>query len=228
MRTLAIGDLHGCSRALDALLELVDPTRDDELVLLGDYVDRGPDSRGVLDRVIALQQTHRVVALLGNHDQMMLDARGDPGSDWPTGYGLNTLQSYACSSAPAALEQVPAAHWRLLESCAELHETAAHIFVHANLYPDVDLAEQPTFMTRWEQLDPDASRPHCSGKTMICGHTSQKSGLPLDLGHAVCIDTYAHGGGWLTCLEPATGKVWQARQDGRVRAGWLGALDELS
>ena len=60
MRTLAVGDVHGCSTALDALLAAVNPTPDDLLVFLGDYVDRGPDSRGVIDRVLALRRTHRL------------------------------------------------------------------------------------------------------------------------------------------------------------------------
>jgi serine/threonine protein phosphatase 1 len=58
---------------------------------------------------------------------------------------------------------------------------------------------------------------------MICGHTSQKSGLPLNLGHTVCIDTFAHGGGWLTCLDVRTGLYWQANQNGGLRTD---ALDQ--
>src|SRR5256885_14038851 len=77
MRTLAIGDVHGASAALDALLALVRPTPDDFLVFLGDYVDRGPDTRGVLDRLIALGKSHRCVFLRGNHELMMTRARHD-------------------------------------------------------------------------------------------------------------------------------------------------------
>jgi serine/threonine protein phosphatase 1 len=64
--------------------------------------------------------------------------------------------------------------------------------------------------------------PHESGKIMVCGHTSQKSGEPLDYGHAVCIDTWAHGGGWLTCLDVSSRQYWQANQQGQVRVGRLG------
>jgi serine/threonine protein phosphatase 1 len=59
--------------------------------------------------------------------------------------------------------------------------------------------------------------PHESGKTVIVGHTSQKSGEILDLGHLVCIDTYCHGGSWLTALEVTTGQVWQANRNGELR-----------
>ena len=92
--------------------------------------------------------------------------------------------------------------------------------MHANAYPDVPLAEQPVYMLRWESFGDPA--PHASGKVMVCGHTSQKSGRPRVLEHAVCIDTWPHGrGGWLTCLEVTTGRVWQANEDGALSEGWL-------
>jgi serine/threonine protein phosphatase 1 len=56
---------------------------------------------------------------------------------------------------------------------------------------------------------------------MVCGHTSQKSGVPLNVGHAVCIDTRVYGKGWLTCLDVTSGKVWQANQAGSVRTAWI-------
>lgn len=222
-RVLAIGDVHGCARALDALLAAVAPGSDELLITLGDYVDRGPDSRGVLERLIALQGTHRLVSLIGNHDQMMLDARsGDPEKQWwLTDYGVETLASYATPCDAGSLATVPAAHWAFLEACRDVFETATHVFVHANLYPDLPLDQQPPFMTRWESLDPASSAPHASGKVMVCGHTSQRSGRPLNLGHAIGIDTWAHGGGWLTALDVLSGRIWQANQRGEVQTGWL-------
>jgi serine/threonine protein phosphatase 1 len=214
-RTLAIGDIHGCSAALDALLTLVAPERDDVVITLGDYVDRGPDSQGVLERLLSVAGRVHLVPLLGNHDQMMLEARDGGGLDWQTGYGEETIASYG-----GDLEQVPGAHWAFLERCRDWHETTTHIFAHASVEPNVDIEEQSTDVLRWKSLRADVA-PHRSGKTLICGHTSQKDGRPLDLGHAVCIDTYAYGGGWLTCLEPASGRVWMANQRGETRSGWL-------
>src|SRR4051812_40922994 len=78
VRTLAIGDIHGCSKALDALLALVKPGPQDQIVTLGDYVSRGPDSRGVVDRLVRLSKGGRLVALRGNHEQMMMDGRESP------------------------------------------------------------------------------------------------------------------------------------------------------
>ena len=73
-RTLAIGDVHGCLTALDTLLGFVELRPTDQLIFLGDYVDRGPDSKGVLDRLIELRRLHEVVFLRGNHEVMMANA----------------------------------------------------------------------------------------------------------------------------------------------------------
>ena len=74
MRKLAIGDIHGCNKTFQALLNQINLTKDDELTLLGDYIDRGKDSKGVIDTILALQSTgYNVRTLRGNHEQMMLD-----------------------------------------------------------------------------------------------------------------------------------------------------------
>ncbi|HVK19427.1 MAG TPA: metallophosphoesterase family protein [Fimbriiglobus sp.] len=219
MRTLAIGDVHGASATLDALLAVVRPTPEDLLVFLGDYVDRGPDTRGVLDRLIALEGSHRCVFLRGNHELMMTRARHDRGElrMWQSVGGRQALASYG----PAAtLADVPAAHWDFLDDrLVDYHETGTHIFVHANLFPELSLDEQPEEMLFWEFL----GRPvrHVSGKTVVCGHSSQKSGEVLDLGDTICIDTFAYGGGWLTCLDVGSLRYWQANLQGQTREGWL-------
>lgn len=73
MRILAIGDIHGCSIALDSLLAAVVPQPEDKIITLGDYVDRGPDTKGVIDRLIALHATGQLIPLRGNHEQIMLN-----------------------------------------------------------------------------------------------------------------------------------------------------------
>jgi serine/threonine protein phosphatase 1 len=221
MRVLAIGDIHGCLKALDTLLAAVAPRPEDLLITLGDYTDRGPDSRGVLDRLIALHATGRLVALRGNHDEMFLEARADPAGMWVSVGGRETMESYDAFPTADGLLQVPEAHWRFLEeSCVDWYETATHIFVHANVYPDLPLDEQPTSMLYWEKLT--APVAHVSGKIMVCGHTRQKNGLPLDLGTAICIDTGVYEpDGWLTCLDVRNGRYWQANERGQVREGRL-------
>ncbi len=226
MRTLAIGDVHGCLRALDALLEEVAPQRDDVVVMLGDYVDRGPDSKGVLDRLLALGMHCRCLTLKGNHDLMMLAGREDLEhfSEWLKCGGKQTLASYqAKEDLGSFAEAIPPRHWRFLEDdCVPYHENGTHFFVHANVYPDLPLGEQPDYMLYWEKLESATWQPHESGKTMICGHSVQRSGRPLVLDHAICIDTWVYGDGWLTCLDVGLEVYWQANERGEKRIGTLG------
>lgn len=222
MRVLAIGDVHGCLSALDALLDWVKPTRDDLLVTLGDYVDRGPDSRGVIERLMTLQQTHTVVCLRGNHEAMMVDAyNGGRGEKrmWLSVGGVETLASYGIRAGmDATLDDVPREHWNWLATrLVDYHETEHFIFVHASVLPDYDMDAQPDFALLWEYL-PEAVRHH-SGKIVVCGHTSQKSGVPKVVPGAVCIDTRAFSTGWLTCLDAHEGRYWQTDMRGNRREG---------
>ena len=216
-RILAIGDIHGCLTALETLAAFVPFADEDLLVTLGDYVDRGPDTREVLDWLIARLATGHLIPLRGNHEIMLLEAR--EGSDdrrfWLKFGGHEALASYS-DSPEVSLADIPAAHWRFIENeTLPYHETETHLFVHAGLVPDLALADQPDDALFWQRFyDPP---PHQSGKTMICGHTAQREGRPLNIGHAVCIDTWVYGEGWLTCLDPLSGEYWQANQQGEAR-----------
>lgn len=225
MRTLVIGDVHGCLRAFDALLNEVDPQPDDLLVTLGDYIDRGPNSKGVLDRMLALASRCRCLHLKGNHELMMLGGREDAEhfSEWLQSGGKRTLASYRANEDWQIFsEAIPIRHWRFLsEDCVPYHETATHFFVHANVDPELPLAEQPDCMLYWENLETGTWHPHKSGKTMVCGHSIQRSGRPLVLDHAICIDTWAYGDGWLTCLDVDLEVYWQANERGQTRVGNL-------
>jgi len=225
MRILAVGDIHGYTAALDALLAAVAPQPEDSLIFLGDYVDRGPDSRGVLDRVIELEKTRRAICLRGNHEQMMMDSRAAPGivPNWLANGGTQTLASYRTKpDREGDLLDVPKAHWNFLDhTCVDWFEAGDFFFVHAGVMPKLELAQQPPEVLRWQKLSPRA-QPHYSGKTMVCGHTVQASGKPLDLGFAICIDTGIYlPTGFLTCLDTETGNYWQADQAGKVRTGDL-------
>jgi serine/threonine protein phosphatase 1 len=215
-RTIAIGDIHGCSAALDALLDRIKPRPDDAISTLGDTIDRGPDSKGVLDRLIDLTGRCHLIPILGNHDQMLLDVRsGKHPIYWFYDIGgTATLDSYGPGRD---LSLIPEEHYEFLEGCRDYHETDTHIFTHANYFPDIPMSEQHVGMLRWESLRDMTPGPHESGKTVVVGHTSQKDGEILDLGHLKCIDTYCHGGGWLTALDVRTEEVWQVDQDGNPR-----------
>ena len=222
MRVLAIGDIHGCLGPLDDLFAWVVPTAEDVLITLGDYVDRGPDTRGVLNRLIELKKSRPVICLRGNHEIMMLEAwRGGRSEkkSWLSVGGAEALGSYGPSPGKTGtLEDVPPEHWHFLQNeLVDYHESELFIFVHAGLEHSTKMDEQPTYALFWDFL-PDAMR-HYSGKTIICGHTSQRSGLPKVIPNAVCIDTRIHGGGWLTCLDAISGHYWQVDMLGRKREG---------
>jgi serine/threonine protein phosphatase 1 len=201
-RIIAIGDIHGCSLALSILIEAIRPEPGDVIITLGDYINRGPDGPGVLNRLIALGRQCQLVPLLGNHEEILLSA-------------LRLSREAGCITVED--EVVPAQHLAFLKDCRDFYETANHLFVHANYLPHLPMEQQPKRFLRWEFLDRQTARPHCSGKTAIVGHTTQKSGEILDLGFLKCIDTWCCGGGWLTALETTTGQVWQVNEGGRLR-----------
>lgn len=218
-RHLAIGDIHGCITALRTLVEFVGLRPDDTIVTLGDYVDRGPDSAAVIDFVIELGKQHHVKPLRGNHEIMMLDARDKKSwlGPWLTYGGDTTLQSYAASAdEPGSFDDVPDAHYDFLENkLLDYYECDSHFFVHANADPKVALKKQKEPALFWQKYKNPG--PHCSNKIMVCGHTAQLSGEPVSNTNSICIDTWAYGEGWLTCLDVESGKIWQANEAGETR-----------
>ena len=215
-RTIAIGDIHGCSTALAKLIELIAPQPDDVLVPLGDFVDRGIDSKGVIEQLIALGDRCRLVPILGNHEEMMLGAR-EGWSDfrfWINCGGLACLDSYGSTGR---IDLIPRSHFAFLESCRTYFETERHFFVHANYKPEVPLDRLDIHTLRWLSLrDYVPPSPHCSGKVAIVGHTPQPE--VLDLGYLKCLDTNCCYGGWLTALDVDSGQLWQVDEKGEVRA----------
>ncbi|HEX5472770.1 MAG TPA: metallophosphoesterase [Lacipirellulaceae bacterium] len=215
-RVIAIGDVHGCAVALRKLIELVDPQADDTLIQLGDCVDRGHDSRQVIEELLLLRNRCRLVTLLGNHEEMMLNfLDGKPQPDnWLLCGGDATLLSYGSTTEG---KRIPSEHLEYIRSWDNFFETENHFFVHGAYQPQQPLDVQRWQTWRWHSLREMVPGPHVSGKIAVVGHTSLKDGEILDLGHLICIDTYCWGGGWLTGLDVTTGEVWQVDRDGRVR-----------
>jgi len=215
-RTIAIGDTHGCSVALGRLIDAISPEPEDVIVALGDYVDRGPDSRGVLDRFIELADRCRLTPLMGNHEEMLLASMRGQASVrlWLACGGLATMKSYG---AAATFDDIPAEHIAFIDSCKLYHEAGDFFFVHANYAPLKPLDEQDVEMLLWRSLRETMPGPHCSGKTAIVGHTLQADGKIRDLGYLKCIDTGCYNNGWLTALDVDSGRVWQANERGELR-----------
>lgn len=223
-RTIAIGDIHGCIHALKTLLSALELTADDTLITLGDAVDKGPRSREVIDELRDLREVCNFVPILGNHEQMLLD----------TVEGRITLQSWLmCGGAPtldsygldAALSILPDDHVEFIATWRDYYETDLHFFAHANYHPRKPLEKQPWHEMRWLSTKEYVPDRHASGKTAIVGHTANKQGEIVNHGQLVCIDTYCHGGQWLTALENETGKVWQANEKQEIREGELPAAN---
>ncbi|BDS05793.1 serine/threonine protein phosphatase [Oceaniferula spumae] len=213
MQRIAIGDIHGCHRALMTMLEIIHPSGDDLIVTLGDYVDRGPDSKAVIDSLLEFKKDHNLVHLMGNHEIQMiraLETRKDRArflSDLCG--GQDTLDSYG-----GGFEDVPDEHWEFIRSAELYHELENHILVHAGIASQtpVDMQDQETYY--YQRFY--SQQPHISGKTIVCGHTVQGD-LPTNIGHAICLDTCAYGGGWLSALDVDSGQIWQTNEQGQSR-----------
>ena len=215
-RLIAIGDIHGCRIALETVLEAIVPSKDDTIVTLGDYVDRGPDSRGVIDSLIALSKQTQLVGILGNHEEMMLDVLNHGGSHhaWLRYGGVETLESYGFDGN---LDFLPKEHIDFLDTLGDFYAEGDYFFTHAAYDPEAPLEEQDVEMLRWYSLNAGIPPRHVSGLTAIVGHTANKEGEVQDSGHLICLDTYCYGGGWLTAMDVNTREVWQANEQGELR-----------
>ena len=202
--------------ALETLIQAIQPGPQDVLVTLGDYVDRGPDSRGVIDSLVALGKRTRLVGLLGNHEEMMLDVlQGQqPHHNWLRYGGVETLDSYGFDGD---LNFLPDDHLAFFDSLGDYFELDDFFFTHAAYDPELALEQQPTELLRWHSLNEGVPPPHASGKTAIVGHTANREGEIVDLGHLICLDTYCYGGGWLTAMDLRNRTLWQASDQGDLR-----------
>jgi serine/threonine protein phosphatase 1 len=217
----AIGDIHGRLDLLTDLLAQVaaDAERHPEdqkrqLVFLGDYIDRGTESRGVIDALLCPGWPgFSRIFLMGNHEDAMLeflDEKAD-GVAWLTYGGLETLLSYgiAIRRLPTTVESaaelretlraaVPQGHVDFLRRCALSHAEGDYVFVHAGVRPGRPLEQQDQRDLLWirdEFLRAPGALP---GKVVVHGHTICDT--PQDLGHRIDIDTGAFVSGRLTCL----------------------------
>ena len=211
MATFAFSDIHGRRKELDDLLEFIGFTSDDTLVFLGDYVDRGPASREVIEELIGLKNTlPKVHFLKGNHEDMARGSKlhGDTAMFWLRCGGDKTLESYP--------HGIPEEHWDFMANLELYVETEEAIFVHASLNEHLSMQEQSEAVLIWQKLYQPLQ--HVSGKRIYCGHTTQQSGVPALLGDARCIDCL----GWLTAIDAESDHVYQVDHAGHRRDFRLG------
>lgn len=168
---LAIGDVHGCADELRELLEIAAPSPNTTVVFLGDYIDRGSQSRQVVETILELKKTHRVVSLRGNHEAMLLEFLDGRDAQRVARFimngGSSTLASYA--SGPGRYE-IPAEHMEFFHSTAIAFETATHFFVHAGV-PEIPLAELDPVEREEELLWTRRRGDFPWEKVIVHGHT---------------------------------------------------------
>ena len=208
-RVYAIGDVHGCSDMLDELHALIAadlrrrPCDDVRLIHLGDYIDRGPDSAGVIERVMRRPLGIPTINLMGNHEELFLSAfDGDRGAVdvWTQNGGVSTLASWGVPPRTRPRDWpnfIPAHQVRQLRELALHHVIGSYLFVHAGIRPGVPLAAQTAHDLRWIRkpfLDHDGPLDY----VVVHGHTVERA--PVVRPNRIGIDTGAVLGGHLTCV----------------------------
>ena len=199
LRTYAIGDVHGC---LTKLQDLVKRCQRDagkvpaKFVFLGDYIDRGPDSRGVVEFLIDLQAQHRnlVVCLGGNHEELALAALyAGQNENWLRNGGDETLRSYGIGS----VADLPPHHIDWFNTLVYQHDDGRRLFVHAGINPLKPLDQQDDHDLRWIR-EPFLSDVRDYGRLIVHGHTPLHTDLPDQRPNRLNLDTGAVYGGPLT------------------------------
>jgi serine/threonine protein phosphatase 1 len=212
IRVYAVGDVHGCLRQLAVIHAAVAedlaarPIQEPWLIHLGDYVDRGPDTAGVVARLAEAEPPvgiSAVVNLIGNHEELMLAAVDTPTDaavqNWMMNGGANSLHSWgiALGTDPATwAARIPPAHLAFLRSLSLRHTLGGYLFVHAGLRPGVPLAQQSRHDQIWIR-EPFLSSAADLGCVVVHGHTPRVR--PEIRRNRIGIDTGAVMGGVLTC-----------------------------
>jgi serine/threonine protein phosphatase 1 len=196
-KVFVIGDVHGCLDLLKRLMEKIDwKPHEDRLIFLGDYIDRGDDSRGVVSYILELLRLSSLVeCLMGNHEDLFLNylAGGDSDTFLLNG-GTKTLESYYESGTIV----VPPDHMTFFQGLRPWIEMEDYFLVHAGFRPGVEIEKQSLEDMLWIR-DPFIFSDYDFGKKVIFGHTPFAEALVLP--NKIGLDTGAVYGNKLTCLE---------------------------
>jgi serine/threonine protein phosphatase 1 len=223
MIVYCIGDIHGCNDKLQMLLDKIYldmkfyPGSMFELVFIGDYIDRGPDSSGVINTILSLMETDtfsKVVTIRGNHEQMLLDALdGDFSAyrDFISNGGKETLQSYGnVDSNKLSFSMIPEDHINFFRNTKLYYQIDNLVCVHAGVDPTIPLEEQSEHTLVWSRKFNVYNGLYTDGKYVVHGHTPVPG--PHRLTAQVNIDTGAVFGGKLTaCVINTTGTFGNCR-----------------
>lgn len=215
-----IGDVHGCADELRILLHQLPLDQDSTLLFLGDYVDRGPDSKGVIDTVLDVSELYRVIALKGNHEWLFENYLSHPLDPTASGNfilngGSSTLASY---SKDGTTYEVPSSHMAFLKGLQHFYATDSHFFVHAGIPPDYDFSAQngapvdakTAHQMLWIRsvfLDSKVKWP----KLVVHGHTPVNE--PEVLPNRINLDTGCVFGRRLTAWNAADGKFYSVSRN---------------
>ena len=223
-RAYAIGDIHGRLDLLNLLIERVEqdiaerPQARNFIIFLGDYIDRGPESAGVIERLRTYRPANATpVFLSGNHEEVLLKIlAGERGifASWLKFGGAECAESYGMDVAAlrrldeaAAIAlvkaKVPRAHREFLEHCADTFRFGDYLFVHAGIRPGVAIDEQDRSDLRWIR-DPFLSDAKDHGFVVVHGHTIVER--VEERPNRIAIDTGAYHTGILTCLVVEEGE----------------------
>ena len=236
MRTLVVGDIHGKRKLFDRLLEAMTyRAGEDKLILIGDLVDRGEDSRGVVKRAIELKNEapDTVIVLKGNHEAMMLSALFQPESEqaelWLYNGGVETLHSYINEEGEF---DVPEEHWMFMESLPTWYEDEHAIYVHAALPEDSGQFLHPSETPDSPELYWSRNRnffAEYKGKTVVFGHTitgmlfGERERVWMRGDNLIGVDTGAYLTGTLSGIELPSRQVFSVSEiteevdDGKAR-----------
>jgi serine/threonine protein phosphatase 1 len=222
-RLFAIGDIHGCADELGVMLKAIKPVKDDTVVFVGDYVDRGPSARDAVEMIIELQKgPAEIVTLKGNHEDMMLNFlgfRGHYGESFLFNGGAATMDSYGIGDAELdhAVELLPPEHVKFYRGLSLSYLRPPYFFVHAGILPTRQLEEQDSEDLLWIRQE-FIFKPHEAGAIVVFGHTPMR-GVMIDLPYKLGIDTGLVYGGKLTCLEMNEGVIYQCERGARRVVG---------
>lgn len=217
-KVYVIGDIHGCARELGALLDMLIKilTPNDWVIFIGDYIDRGPESAGVVDMIIRFRTDHaNIVTLKGNHEAMLLEFLSDERSvrsRYLTFGGQETFNSYQLTPQEIFEETnaaLPAKHLKFYNSLELGVNVGNYLITHAGIKPSIPIHEQREQELLWIRQG-FIDLPHPWPFTIVFGHTPVKD-VFVELPYKIGIDTGLVYGNKLTCLELTEGIAHQIK-----------------